>query len=430
MNGPLAFALPLILQVTCLAQEVEPDTMVAPTDFAAYSLGGEWTRRTDMWPDAALLFREQGRDLLVLDGGAKEPRLVWDFPHNAWSRMSGAAWSHDGTVFYCWLDFEQQLVAIHRDSGEPRSLTSFPTHAWNLKGDQHLIEQPAWRRRGQVENGHGRLLFILDAEFNDEMAFWQRGIERGGSSLVSLDPKSGAITTLVPKTLMPATILSWDLSVSRSRVYLVSKPRSKYRPGEPHALEERGLDGAVTRAFVEPEGGAGDIALSPDENVLLVERRHKPGMSKPAGDFDAFSFEDHKALRLVSDGGFVLIDLDSGAVVDGPRSGDEAAWCPDNRRIAWVDEWDVNVYDRTTNSATRLVSGGRSAEDNSYDTWVDAAWSPDGKRLALATWARSYALLLDLEQKEYFVLDRDAQDATWCTVPQPFAADRVPRSWR
>ncbi|HEX5009080.1 MAG TPA: hypothetical protein VFY71_01670 [Planctomycetota bacterium] len=397
------------------------DTRVDLPRGRAVWLTGEWTSRSELWADASLAFRRKDRDLLVLDGGTHQPRLVYTYPDRAWSRTCGPAWSANGTACYVWLDVHEQLVAMDRDSGHRRSLTNIPTHSWNEKGDQHLDGGPVWRRNGIVDDSAaGLLLFVTREERNDQVAFWQKRSGRGGTSLMALDPEDGSTVALAAKGTLPEVTLSWELSLSRKRLFIVSNPAGKYRPGEPHDLDERRLDGHVEREFDEPAGTAGDLALSPDERWLLVERLYKVGKEIPAVQLDDYTRKDFDVLFEAEHGGFVLIDLDSGEVTDGPASGTEAAWASDNRRIAYVDGWDVNVYDRESQTTTQLIRGGPEERNWSWETWYEPTWSASGRRLALTTGGDGSMLLLDLDTREFMLVDIQATGKLWAPVPKLF----------
>jgi len=377
MLALLISSLLLVPRLLVLVAPGDAETKVSLPDGRVVWFAGEWTRRDTLWEDAAVVYRADGRALFALDGGSAEPRQVKAYPHKYWASTSGPTWSADGSTLYFWFDVDEQLVAMDRETGSRTSLTALGSHVINEKGNKHLDPHPVFRRDGLEEDvANGMLLFLLDEEENDEVPFWERRAGRGGTSLVGIDVADGAMTELIPKRVLPDVILSWDISLARGRLYLVSKPHVRYRPGEPHALEEWRLNGKKVRALPEVEGTAGDVHLSPDERLLLVERAYKPGKPIPDLALDDYTRADHDVLFEAKEGGFVLIDLETGDVADGPASGCETAWAPDGQRILYVDGWDVNVFDRQTGYAIQpRVSNAFFGQPNAY-------WQP--RRLQLS----------------------------------------------
>lgn len=398
----------------------ERGTRVAIPRGPTLTLVGRWAQRTTMWDDTALVFRDDGKNLLVLDGKSAKARLVWEYPHRAWGPTAGAGFSSDGSTLIAWLDFEQQLVALDVGTGAMRSLTDLDSHIWNYKSDKHLDPRPVSRQGGPVENADdGLLLFLLDEESNDEVAPWQRRAGRGGVWLACLNLGDSTLTPLFGKNLLPPVIFSWDLSLLRSRLYTLGKAQTRYQPDEPRQLEERRLNGQLVRNWPEPEGGIAAIQLSPDEKFLLLERRFKPGMPTPGIPLDDYEHKHHEMLDAAEDGGFVLLDLDSEAMIGGPHDGAQACWAPDGDRIVYADGFSVRLGSVSARRSTTLIHGPPTGEWV-WPPWHDFVWSPDGERLAMTVGGRDLALLLDLGTREYVLVPHSAQDKAWAPVPRPF----------
>jgi len=388
------------------------DTVVALPRGGAVTLVGGWTRRSEMWPDMALAYNGDGQ-FMVLDGGQRQARLV-----HADGGMSEPAWSADGRTLYAWMGSEGQLTAVDVATGETRSLTSLGKHVWSYEFQEHLDPRPVTCSRGVVEDAAaGRLLLVLREEFNDEVAFWQRREGRGGTSLVSVNLADATLSELVPKGIMPPLFFSWDVALRRQRIFLIGRTQLAYRPAEGWCVQERDFAGNLIRAIPEPEGRAGKVLVSPDESRLLVERSCKPDLGIPQATLDTMSRDEIASVVRSPNGGFVLIDLDSGQVTDGPRSGCEAVWSPDGSRIAYADAWGVGLFDVATGDTEWLVE---KAPEESSTSWIDLAWSPDGRRLALSTWDRHFWLMLDLVEREYLLREGRAQHLIWSRAPRPF----------
>jgi len=392
-------------------------------------LSGSWRERDTLWEDAALFYAADGHELCVLDGGASGPRHIWTHPEDRGALLCSPAWSADGTALYLWMNLDLGLCALDAHTAEIRPLATLDSHVWHYKGMEHFDPQPRFRTTGVLEDAaHRRLFFLLDEESNAEVAFWQRHDGRGGSWLVTVDPEGGPLEPLFTKSAMRETVVSWDLSPKRGRLYALALPLdiTAYVPARPRRLEERSLNGSIVRVFAEPDGGAAAIQLSPDQRRLLIERSYRPGFAIPPGDIQEMSREQVRSLVDNDDGGWVVLDLETGECLDGPERGQESRWAPDSDRIVTVDDWAVTVRSLRDRTITPLIEGG--AEDWGLGTWIEPVWSPDGRRLAITGRVLDTTLLLDLDRREYFVMHQHVSEKIWAPVPRPF--DRAPGAAR
>jgi hypothetical protein len=378
------------------------------------ALQGDWTARTEMWPDAALVFNGSG-GALILEGGARSPRRLRDGA----GALSDPAWSSDGRTLLAWRGDElQHLTATDTVTGDARKLVTLDTHIWHSEGLDHVDPVPVDRALGIVEDpDFGRLLVLFDEESNDEVNFWQRREGRGGTSLLGVGGAGATLTALIARGVLPPVIFSWDVSLQRRRLFLIGREQGRYRPDEERSIQERDLAGTLLRVFPEPKGGAEELLLSPDERWLLVERRFKPLSVIPEGDLDDLELPQLEAVNEAADGGFVLIDLATGAQVNGPGSGCEAAWSPDGTRIAYATRMGVSLWDVATGGERWLVRKPVGAPPM---TCIDLEWSPDGRRLAISTWERGFWIALDLVANECFVCEGYAKHKLWSRDPRPF----------
>jgi WD40-like Beta Propeller Repeat len=386
------------------------------------ALSGAWRERETLWEDAALVYARDGRQLCVLDGGSSEPRLIWSHPDERGSLLRNPAWSADGSALYLWMNLELQLCALDTRTAAIRSLTELDTHTWHYKGLQHLDPAPEFRTGGVIEDEtNRRLLVLLDEESNEKVAFWQRRPGRGGSCLATVSLDDGSLQPLFDKAQMQRSVLDWDCSLQRGRLYAITSSLgvTEYVPARPHLLEERRLDGSIVRAFADPDGLAASIQLSPDQHRLLIERAYRPGFAIPPGGLDDLSREQVQSLVDNDHGGWVVLDVDTGDSIDGPRRGDEARWAPDGDRIVYVDDWAVALASLGESTITPVIEGG--AEDWGLGTWIEPVWSPDSRRLAITGRVLDTTLLLDLEAREFMVIHEQVTEKIWALTAQPFA---------
>ena len=389
------------------------------------ALVGKWEERDTMWDDVALLYSSK-KGIQVWEGGGLLGHPLWSSGERE-STLTDAAWSADGSTLYAWLNTDEQLCAIDARTAAVRSLTDLDRHinGWNpWHFWRHYDPNPESRPLGIVEDAkRHRLLMLLDEEHNADVSFWQKRPGRGGCWLEAIDLETGESEALFDKERMPELALRWDISLERGRFFALTlpKPVDEYQPGRAWRVEERRLDGVLVSVFTGIDGLAGALQLSPDGMQLIVERRYKPGTEIPSGGLDDLSRDQLHWLNDQTHGGFVVIDLDSGEILDGPHSGEQARWSPDGQHIAYVDGWDLIIGATTSRTLSRVIRGSPPADDWYYNTWLGPVWSSDGRRLAICAPNLDLTVLLDLERREYLILEGDyGAQLLWAPTPHPF----------
>jgi dipeptidyl aminopeptidase/acylaminoacyl peptidase len=170
------------------------------------------------------------------------------------------------------------------------------------------------------------------------------------------------------------------------------------------------LSGGEARRLTDLPRGVDAFEWSPDGRSLVVrttsfratheEDRKARGKPKPPqpGDTPHSDYRYFDRLQNMLNGpGFIddkvahlwLVDVETGAarrLTDGPTSDDDAAWSPDGTRIAFAAsrgrdhdldwQFDVFVVEVTTGAVTRVTDG-------SGCVFVAPAWLPDGRTLAV-----------------------------------------------
>jgi acylaminoacyl-peptidase len=171
------------------------------------------------------------------------------------------------------------------------------------------------------------------------------------------------------------------------------------------------LGGGEARRLTDLPRGVDAFEWSPDGRSLVVrttsfgatraedrKARGKPAPPKP-GDMPHSDYRYFDRLQGMLNGpGFIddkighlwLVDVATGAasrLTDGPTSDTEAAWSPDGTRIAFTAsrgrdhdldyQFDVFVVEVATRRLTRITDGAHCA-------FGSATWLPDGATLALA----------------------------------------------
>ena len=370
---------------------------------------GEFTQRETVWPDASLMFSDY-RDIYVLDGGQSKPRLVHHNDDNYGIMLdSGTAISADRTRVFVWIDPFEQLTAIDLATGRMTSLTDLPTIS-GVEFRRGLEPHPVARPRGVIEEANGRLDFVIQAHAPSR----QRSTPiTTGHRILAVDP---ATLDLTQSPDFPGKVTGWDYSASRQIFYLlVTRDDSAW-------LITRRLDGSLIQEMplAEHVRVATRLALSPDESMLLIERRDRGA-------------DDSSQYPTFVDAGFFFIDTASFEVRDGPARGQLCAWSPDDSRIAYHEGWELRVWDVAARQSTALVTRQPSTPGQSPEYCTEPRWSEDGHRLAVrlgydrdhheGKWA---AIALDLDSRELLVLagQLDSAGLTWLPVPHPFAGAR------
>jgi hypothetical protein len=390
------------------------------------ALAGKWTRRETLWPDAAIVLRDDG--LVVLESGASEPRFVH---RNPWGGRGGntlgLAFSRDGGSCFAWLDHQTQLVAVDVKTGALDSLLMLPTHVWNYEGLKHLDPSPVLDARFVVEHD-GRLLVLVQEETNDEVASGQRSADRrGGHRLLSIPTRGRSEPDLARALQWPGEVHCWDFARSREELYLLL---DEERSGTSR-LRVRKLDGTfVDRFGQQVQLFRCGLSLSPDEHWLLVEHGSRgtsqPFVGPPVRRLGAAGIASPLMAERPS---ILVIDLESGDAIEVTDGGREATWTPDSKAITYLREWELWRLDLATRARERLAWREPSAPGAKPMYFEPATWSGDGSRLFVDLGGNAgsdddeddiFTLVLDFRRCEFLVLPGELRGAIWSPVPHPF----------
>lgn len=359
-------------------------------------LHGRFDVRSTLWGEHSLAYCAHYH-WKVLEVGDKHG--WWLFVHRlrAWTAKSGPSLSVDGKTCFLWLDIEKQLTAIDVSSGKMRTLTHLPTRIMNYKSDRCLDPEPVWRDKGVIHDaGRNRVLFLIQEESSAEVPLWLRLLRRGRYQIVAVDLDEGRMTALSGPRKLKGRVRCWDLSLKRGEVYI------KMEKGGPQV---RTLDGQLLRTLPKPKGGVWSMWLSPDEQTLLLEGW---------------------------DGGFALLDLETNQMSDGPSNGHSAAWSPDGRTIAYLDRWQLWLYDVAARTSSLLASREPTLLERGPGYGERPTWSPDGNMLA-ANIGGDYptdskqldapTLIIDLKDHTAMVFPDYIKNILWVPHPRPFRGE-------
>ena len=306
-------------------------------------LHGRFDVRSTLWGEHSLVYCTRPH-WKVLEVGDKHGWWLFVQRLRAWSVKSGPSLSVDGKTCFLWLDIEKQLTAIDVSSGKMRTLTHLPTKTMNYKADRRLDPGPVWRDKGVVHDAErNRVLFLIQKR----PLYLPWLLPLGGRyQIVAVDLDSGRMQALSGSRKLKGGVRCWDLSLKRGELYI------KMEKGGPQV---RTLEGQLLRTLPTPKGGVWSMWLSPDEQTLLLEGW---------------------------DGGFALIDLEKNQMSDGPSHGHSAVWSPDGRTIAYLDRWQLWLYNVATRTSSLLASREPTHLERGPGYWERPAWSPDGNMLA------------------------------------------------
>jgi hypothetical protein len=376
-------------------------------------LAGRYDVRSTLWSDYSLAYRD--RHWMVLNVGQKYGRCFHVHKFGAVSRWTGSAMSVDAGTYFAWLDIEKQLTAIDVASGEKRTLTGLPTRTYSLKGDKTLDPRPIWRDGGVIHDAErNRVVFLIYETHNEYLPFWQRRANRGGYQIVEVNLDDGSMNAISGPQKLQGGTLSWDLSLKRGEVFVVAYTgHQKDESQKKYVLEVRSLDARLLRTLPLPEKGVQGIWLSPDETRLLIERR---------------------------DGGLSIVDLETSETVEGPSrgdvaGGDSAAWSPSGDTIAYLDRWELWLYDVAEKKKERIAYrepvGFISASGKYGAYWNQRpTWSPDGTMIAVNIGGGDCeetglfdapTLIIDLKRRLAMILPKYVRCISWIPHPRAFA---------
>lgn len=416
------------LWFAAVAQSAEETSVLLPSGHRL-TLAGKWTKRADLWPDAAIVLPENG--IAVLESGNPEPRDVY---HEPWrgrdGNTLGIVFSRDSSRCFAWLDNNVQFVAIDVATGEFERLLSLPTRVWHYEGMQECDPEPVYRPEIVVERG-AYLLLLVQEDGNDEVWPLQRRPDRrGGHQLLSVPSRGNSKPRLAPAAQWPGRAYDWVFSHQRGELYLVV---AESRDG--HArLRARQLDGTlVDRLGHEVRLWRSSLRLSPDEHWLLVEhgvkveeRRPEP---EPIAPVRRLARDEVAAPLVAARASCVLIDLESGEGIELADGAHECTWSPDSKSVTYLRDWDLWRLDVATLARERLAWREPSVPGATPNYWVEPTWSPDGARLLVNVGGTSqrdrgedydYSLLLDFPHREYVVVPSYLSGAVWSPVARPF----------
>lgn len=318
--------------------------------------------------------------------------------------------SRDGNTCFLWLDLEKQLTAVDVASGKMRSLTNLPTIIVNYKGDRYMDPAPAPNCRdtgpGVVHDPEAnRVLFVLEESPNEDVFFWDRRPGRGGYQIVAVDLEDTRMTALSGPHKLKGEVDCWDMSLKRKEVYI-------YRQHEDQRfLEVRKFDGKLVRKLPLPKETINEVRLSPEEKTLLLDLRQ--GYT------------------------FVLIDLETNQVTQGPRAteGDswsKATWSPDGKTIAYLRPWQLWLYDVESGKSSLLAWREPPTAGDRCPGSKEPAWSRDGGMLAVNIGGPypkgsekfdAPTLIVDLKQNAAMIFPLYANNMLWVPHPHAFGSE-------
>lgn len=383
----------------------------------------KFSQRATLWDDTALIW-PWGSQLYVLDGGSAARRVAYE-SGDKYELGGMLSMSDDGSTLFAWLSMADQLVRMDTETGLRKKLFETPTRAvsWCARGyDPSPIE-----RIGGVAQHGPNVLLMTQSSGNDEASRLDEREDRGrGHRLLAVAKDGGGVVDLTGSRTLSGDLISWDVVRSTGELFLLVVAQRR------HAPELRVIhgDGTPTGRFgCELQGGR-ELLVSPDERWLIIECREwiageRPS-AIPASNPELVRLQD--ATSLVPKG-LVLVDVANDQFVDVIGKGYGASWSPDGKRVAWLDDWEMWLYDVETRTKERIF-GREAASVDPPAHWARPVWSRDGHRLVCMPGGVEQrndrerdmaAVLVDFARREVVLVPYAIEGAVWCPVAHPFA---------
>jgi hypothetical protein len=387
-------------QRTGVPAEASPVFEARPQQRGEVQLAEDWRIVSTPLESYSLVFRD-GSSLMVLDAGEDERRLVqtrherrcfWDTP----------VWSADGKFMF---DCETQVFALATDTGDLRTLTSYPVSraAWR---DGWRAGWPKRRPTGEaprfVHDPAGNRLFVVTVPNTP------RPKQKELTELLAIDLSDGSHRVVLDGDALQEKIGCWALSLEHQRFYGATKT----------GVAVWSLGGKKIREVKCAPVRARNLSLSPDGKMLLAERFVR-------GRWGKFSLL-----------GWWLLDAESLEVKHELDWGHSLRWSSHGDRIAFLklseELWILNVQDKSLERLACVSPPAGAPDWSRFRYYACPAWSRDDRMLAcgLATYVggyhdyNSYTLLLDLRRKEARVVPEYWTHLSWSPVARPFVRQR------
>ncbi|MCU0303927.1 MAG: S9 family peptidase [Thermoanaerobaculales bacterium] len=209
--------------------------------------------------------------------------------------------------------------------------------------------------------------------------------------------------------------------------------------GEPATAREPAPEpvwrpGLGTVVWVEPAASGGPALVEFDPETGQRRRLLDGAVPGLPPLVDPVWRPDGGAVLLTGGDDPVLVDLSTGAISTletGPGAEQHAAFAPDGRRIAWVRDNDLYVWDKATGGEVRLTDDGSATVFNGVLDWVYTeeladrrgrafVWSDDGTAIA---WLR----LDDGEIPVHHLVDLMGAHSRLTEQRYPLPGDPAPR---
>ena len=197
------------------------------------------------------------------------------------------------------------------------------------------------------------------------------GASCGGGTAVSTNPTATSSAPPTPYVAQRAGVFSLDLKAGDVSELPVPIP----------APEIRGP------SVLTPDGSRIVYGLPEDLLVVTLDgQQHTVNRTAAGGEPTDISRDGDRALVVGSEG-LTQLDLTTGGVkklLSGNIN--DAAWSPDERKIAFIRDQRLGVLDLET-GIDKIIAPNQTANYLSYFySWGNLEWSPDGATIAFGDW--------------------------------------------